>query len=444
MTSNSYIFRVSDVIVHNCRSKGDHNDSDWMHLIVKINDQIQQPTGLFNIGDNIHAGDPLPGPWEVGPYLISDQDKVVVALSVENLSHTDSAEQSGEAIKVGTLIVGGLAGVAASLTKSAADQIIGGVFATAYATVGEILGWIVGKSDPNCNGEVLSDSFQFDPGELARRAPFTVTNEYTSRSPSECGNPPDTSLTFQTLPVGPPPRVTHEFLAGVNADHTIQVFQFTPGGGWTTGRIGWASVAGPLTSWVAGGTWHLGGLGTDGNVYVLWQSPGHDWQGANITSAVKSPADTRAPLTSWVVGESEFLAGVNADHTIQVFQFTPGGGWTTGRIGWASVAGPLTSWVAGGTWHLGGLGTDGNVYVLWQSPGHDWQAVNISAITGSRVKPPMTAWLVNDVEHLAGLDAAGQPVVFWWSPAHDWQATKTTIATGQPIGDGLQSWIIPI
>jgi hypothetical protein len=135
---------------------------------------------------------------------------------------------------------------------------------------------------------------------------------------------------------------------------------------------------------------------------------------------------------------------VNADHTIQVFQFTPAGGWTTGRIGWASVAGPLTSWVAGGTWHLAGLGTDGNVYVLWQSPGHDWQAANISAITASRVKPPMTAWLVNDVEHLAGLDAAGQPVVFWWSPAHDWQATKTTTVTGQPIGDGLQSWTIPI
>ena len=319
-----------------------------MHLMVKINDQIQQPTGLFNIGDNIHAGDPLPGPWEVGPYLISDQDKVVVALSVENLSHTDSAAQIGEAIKVGTLIVGGLAGVAASLSKSAADQIIGGVFATAYAAAGEILGWIVGESDPNCNGEVLSDSFQFDPGELARRAPLTITNEYTSHSPSECGNDPHTRLTFQTLPVASIP-VTHEFLAGVNADHTIQVFQFTPAGGWTTGRIGWASVAGPLTSWVAGGTWHLAGLGTDGNVYVLWQSPGHDWQ-----------------------------------------------------------------------------------------------AVNISAITGSRVKPPMTAWLVNDVEHLAGLDAAGQPVVFWWSPAHDWQATKTTTATGQPIGDGLQSWIIPI
>ena len=77
-----------------------------MHLIVKINDQIQQPTGLFNIGGFIHAGDALPGPWEVGPYLISDQDKVVVALSVENLSHTDSAKQIGEAFKIGKAIVG--------------------------------------------------------------------------------------------------------------------------------------------------------------------------------------------------------------------------------------------------------------------------------------------------------------------------------------------------
>jgi hypothetical protein len=349
MTSNSYIFRVSDVLVHNCRSKGDHNDSDWMHLVVTINDQVQEPTGLFNIGDNIHAGDELHGPWDVGPYLISDQDKVIVTLMVENLSHTNTAQQIGEAIKVGTLIVAAFGGVASALSKATAAIKLNAILAGVIGTAGEVLGWIVGESDPNCNGEILSQPFFFDRGELAQRAPFTIPNEYTSRSPSECGNDPHTHLSFMVLPMAPPPRVTHEFLAGVNADHTIQVFQFTPAGGWTTGRIGWASVAGPLTSWVAGGTWHLAGLGTDGNVYVLWQSPGHDWQAANI-----------------------------------------------------------------------------------------------SAITASRVKPPMTAWLVNDVEHLAGLDAAGQPVVFWWSPAHDWQATKMTTATGQPIGDGLQSWIIPI
>src|SRR5437667_6389331 len=98
MTLNSYIFRVSDVLVHNCRSKGDHNDSDWMHLSVWVNDLLQEPAGLFNIGDNIHAGDELQGPWEVGPYLISDEDKVSITLTVENLSHTPTAEQIGEAI----------------------------------------------------------------------------------------------------------------------------------------------------------------------------------------------------------------------------------------------------------------------------------------------------------------------------------------------------------
>jgi len=203
MASSFYIFRVNDVLIRNCRSKGDHSDSDWMHLMVTINDQVQEPAGLFNIGDNIHAGDELHGPWEVGPYLIGDEDKVTVTLVVTNLSHTDRAEQIGEAIKIGTLIVaavGGVASAVASALEDQADAILNAALAGVIGTAGEVLGWIVGTSDPNCDGEVLSQPFFFDRGELARRAPFTVTNDYTSRSPSECGNDPHTRLSLVVLP----------------------------------------------------------------------------------------------------------------------------------------------------------------------------------------------------------------------------------------------------
>jgi hypothetical protein len=37
----SYAFSVDQVAVRNCRSKGDHNDSDWLSIFLKINDNVQ-------------------------------------------------------------------------------------------------------------------------------------------------------------------------------------------------------------------------------------------------------------------------------------------------------------------------------------------------------------------------------------------------------------------
>ena len=194
MAITPYHFGVNKVLVHNCRSKGDHNDSDWLQMVVTINEQVH--SGTFNIGENIHAGDELPGPWQLGPLMVDDGDSVTVSLVVNNNSHTDAAEQEGEAIKIGTLIVAAVGGYASAASKTPALAKLNAAIAGVIGGLGEVLGWIVGESDPNCNGEVLTALFGYGPGELVRRVPISATNEYTARSPSECGNDPHTTLTF--------------------------------------------------------------------------------------------------------------------------------------------------------------------------------------------------------------------------------------------------------
>jgi len=141
------------------------------------------------------------------------------------------------------------------------------------------------------------------------------------------------------------PITTVEFLAGIAANGSINVYRYNPTTNWTVGNITWASMVGPLTSWIVGDVWHLAGVGTDQNLYVLWQSPGHDWQAANISK----------------------LTG-------------------------ATVVGSVTSWVVGDVEHLAGRGVDGSVYVFWISPSQNWQAANVSQLTGLKVTSGLVPW----------------------------------------------------
>ena len=188
-----YVFSVNRIEVHNCRSKGDHNDSDWITMFVKINNSVQPPVGPINIGTNIHAGDTFTGPWWIGPVEISDADNVSVAIIVTNHSHlSDINEQRAEAIKVESAALGAIIGIVGGP--------IGAAIGVAMAGLGEVLGWIVGKTNPNCNGEVLTATFEYPPGMLARQGtPQIVSNEYTAISPSECGNSPRTTITFAVI-----------------------------------------------------------------------------------------------------------------------------------------------------------------------------------------------------------------------------------------------------
>ena len=189
----TYLFCVERVEVDNPRARGLHSNSDWLSLYLKINDQVLS-AGPFNIGPNIHAGDVLTGPWVIGPYQISDTDNVNLSYLVINLGHLDDMNaQRGVAIQAETAFVGAMLGVAGPIGAA-----IGGII----AGIGQIVGWAVGqdKSNPNCNGEVLHDSFDYPPGTLARLGmPHVVTNPYTVSVPEECGNPPQTKVTYAVI-----------------------------------------------------------------------------------------------------------------------------------------------------------------------------------------------------------------------------------------------------
>jgi hypothetical protein len=127
----SYVFSVNKVEVHNNRSKGLHSDSDWLSMILKINDQVQH-VGPFNIGPNIHGGDVLTGPWTLGSVQISDTDNVSLTYLVVNLGHEDDHNaQWGLAIQVDTAYIGAVASTAG---------LIGGVVGAFVAGIGQWLG----------------------------------------------------------------------------------------------------------------------------------------------------------------------------------------------------------------------------------------------------------------------------------------------------------------
>lgn len=96
--------------------------------------------------------------------------------------------------------------------------------------------------------------------------------------------------------------------------------------------------------------------------------------------------------------------------------------------------------------HIGGIGPEHDVKVFWWSPQHDWQAVNVSQISGRKLREGLTSWQAMrfgfNEEHLAGVDHNRHLVDFWWSPAHDWQARDLTDLTGQKLESRLTNWIV--
>ena len=113
--------------VDNCRSKGDHNDSDWLHLTI-INGQTFFPTETVLIGDNLHAGDEVHS-LLVGPFRLDETQVTTAIFGVENKSHSDSDDQQKEALSTSLAIDAGLAGVSGGILAITGE--LGGAAAAA-------------------------------------------------------------------------------------------------------------------------------------------------------------------------------------------------------------------------------------------------------------------------------------------------------------------------
>jgi len=202
-----YVFSLDKIEIVNCRSKGEHNDADWVSIVLTVNDAVQK-VGPFNIGTNIHHGDSFIGPWWIGPIEIAPTDNVTVTVILTNHSHlTDINQQRAEAVRVESAALGAIV--------AAVGGGVGAAVGIVMAGLGELFGWILEHTNPNCNGDVGTHTFPYPPGVLAQQGvPHTVTDDFTAVSSSDCGNPPVTRVTYSVID----PFVLSQFMASHSYD----------------------------------------------------------------------------------------------------------------------------------------------------------------------------------------------------------------------------------
>ncbi|MDP9175382.1 MAG: hypothetical protein M3O30_16190 [Planctomycetota bacterium] len=216
-------------------------------------------------------------------------------------------------------------------------------------------------------------------------------------------------------------------------------------------------VVGPLTSWKTPNgpdiVEHLAGKSPSGDLLVFWWSSEHDWQSVNVSQITGQ--EIVGGLTSWQTKNGPFLvehlAAVNANGDMLVFWWSPQHDWqvvdVSAKTG-VKVVGDITSWqTPNGPFnveHLAAVTSAGDLMVFWWSPQQDWQAVNVSQITGQKIRSSVTSWQTPNgpdlVEHLAGMSTNGDLLVFWWSSQHNWQAVNVSQITGQKIAAQPTSW----
>jgi hypothetical protein len=198
----NFMFGFDSFKVENCRSKGDHNDSDWLTLTVSSG-QTVFPGQTKQIGDNLHAGDQVQSIF-LGPFTIDESKLTTATFAVANLrQQDDQGKKAAEiALQIGggvLTVVGGLEAAAAGLSKVVNAQIEGAIIGAVGSVLGTIGGVIgITDSDPNCDGEVFKRVLMFLPGELKPGTRIGPVVE-TARSPSECGNDPHTTVVYSII-----------------------------------------------------------------------------------------------------------------------------------------------------------------------------------------------------------------------------------------------------
>lgn len=199
----AYVFGVDRIEVQNCKSKGQHNDDDWLHITVTVGEKTF-PDQHFHINENIHVGQGFDGPWLTDPHVIDNDSPVLLSFVIENKSHTDKEKQESEVIAVGTAIVTGLLGFGATeagtLFKAGtfnAAQIVPAAVGVITAAAGAVWSILVGDSNPDCNGEVLTKIIPYSRGDLASKGTHIIEDDaVVGPTRDNCGNPPVTKVTY--------------------------------------------------------------------------------------------------------------------------------------------------------------------------------------------------------------------------------------------------------
>ena len=70
----------------------------------------------------------------------------------------------------------------------------------------------------------------------------------------------------------------------------------------------------------------------------------------------------------------------------------------------------------------------------WSLPAHDWQSLNISSLTGKKIKSSVLNWRAGTAEHLAAQGEDNSLLVFWSTTPPSWQVVNVSEITGEFIG----------
>jgi hypothetical protein len=384
MTIRSFRFGVSSFHVDNCRSRGDHNDSDWLTVTVSSGRRMLPPQqGL--LGANLHAGDNV-GELLLGPFEIDDSDTVSVTLAIINLRGSD--DQVGLAAQTALDIA---AKVSAALGGLEAEHFLGLdnkaealVLGAAGAAV-EALGFH--SSDPDCRGPVATRLWFWTPGNLTDREQTLGPVAETERSPSECGNDPHSTVTYLARPapatsaldvfwIGPDRAIATNWTnPGVDDGKWHDAFPITPPGasGASAGVTAVTRPHGALDAF-----W----IGPDGAIATNWTNQGVDngkWHdafpitprgAARANSGVTAVSRFGGGLDVFWIGPDGAIAtnwtnpGMDNGKWHDPFPITPPSG-ARGNSGLAAVT------RLNGELDVFWIGADGAIATNWTNPGVD-------------------------------------------------------------------------
>jgi hypothetical protein len=210
-----FVFRfdIDSLEVLDQKSDNSHSDSDWLTLIVAVGDAATKDTPrtllskTIHVGDVIKGGAVLAGPFSTDFFDVKDTDVVVISYLLANLGSSDIEEQGAQAVKITNKVVsiaGPALGAAIGLFfgqpkegfkigKQVAEIFEGAI--AVLSDVADVLGLHFGPA--NCNGEVLSDTVTYLPGQIAQAIARPASKHYTGPQTNErCGGPPVTKVNF--------------------------------------------------------------------------------------------------------------------------------------------------------------------------------------------------------------------------------------------------------
>jgi hypothetical protein len=208
----TYVFSVDSVEIHNQKAATDHSDSDWLSFIAtvaNINTKSVQAAsaGLLHIGNIIHTGDTLTGPFTSDPITVADDEILSINYLITNLGSSDAEDEFAQAVKVTNKVVdvvGPVAGAAIGLLLGNPagglkfGQEIAKGLDSLVSTLSDLFDFLGIHFGPaNCNGEVLHDTLTFQPDELRRAVNQPSSKEYEGpQTNSGCGLAPHSKVNF--------------------------------------------------------------------------------------------------------------------------------------------------------------------------------------------------------------------------------------------------------